>query len=194
MTSTSTFRIPKAELTGPYAFVLKLLAPRMFGGQIPDNAYVVFHHKPVMRAVLSFSRKAMTWRELDRHLTSYAQIASAGVIGCTWCLDYGYFLAHTEGLDLAKVREVPNWRTAQVFSPLERDVIEYAEAMTLTPPTVTDAMVANLVDRLGPAAVVELTQIVALENMYSRFNSAAGLHSQGFSDACELPRAVPSTS
>jgi len=40
-------------------------------------------------------------------------------------------------------------------------------------------------------AVVELTQMVALENMRSRFNSAAGLQSQGYSDVCELPLARP---
>jgi hypothetical protein len=34
--------------------------------------------------------------------------------------------------------------------------------------------------------------MVALENMRSRFNSAAGLQSQGYSDVCELPLAVPS--
>jgi len=66
--------------------------------------------------------------------------------------------------------------------------------MTVTPPTVTDEMVAHLVDELGAPAVVELTQMVALENMRSRFNSAAGLQSQGYSDVCELPLAVPSGS
>ena len=64
--------------------------------------------------------------------------------------------------------------------------------MSTTPLTVTDEMVAGLVESLGTAAVVELTQMVALENMRSRFNSAAGLQSQGYSDVCELPLAVPS--
>jgi AhpD family alkylhydroperoxidase len=124
-------------------------------------------------------------------LKSYAQLASAGVIGCSWCLDFGYFKAHNDGLDLAKIREVPRWRESDVFTPLERDVLEYAEAMTVTPPTVTDEMVAHLVDELGAPAMVELTQMVALENMRSRFNAAAGLQSQGYSDICELPLAQP---
>ena len=83
---------------------------------------------------------------LDQNLKSYAQLASAGAIGCWWCLDFGYFMAHNDGLDLAKVREVPRWRESDVFTPLERDVLEYAEAMTVTPPTVTDEMVAHLID------------------------------------------------
>ena len=187
----STFRIPKAAITGLQGRALSLYARRAYG-QVPDNAYVYWHHRKVLRAVLRFERKVATWNRLDPTLKSYAQLASAGVIGCSWCLDFGYFLAHDDGLDLAKVREVPRWRESDVFTPLERDVLEYAEAMSTTPLGVTDDMVAGLVDRLGTEAVVELTQMVALENMRSRFNSAAGLQSQGYSDVCGLPLSVPS--
>jgi len=190
-TVPSTFRIPKAEITGVYGALMRTFAKRLVGDRLPDNLYVYFHNKAVLKAVLSFSGRARKWDALDPTLTSYAQLASAGTIGCSWCLDFGYFIAHDDGLDLAKVREVPRWRESDVFSPLERDVLEYAEAMTVTPPTVTDEMVAHLVEQLGAPAVVELTQVVALENMYSRFNSAAGLQSQGYSDVCELPLARP---
>ncbi|MEP9362498.1 carboxymuconolactone decarboxylase family protein [Nocardioides sp. CN2-186] len=189
----STFRIPKAPITCLYGRVMSVYARRTYGA-IPDNAYVYFHHKPVLKAVLGFEGKVSKWDELDPTLKSYAQLASAGVIGCSWCLDFGYFLAHNDGLDLAKVREVPRWRESDVFSQLERDVLEYAEAMSTTPLTVTDEMVAGLISQLGEAAVVELTQMIALENMRSRFNSAAGLQSQGYSDVCELPLAVASGS
>jgi alkylhydroperoxidase family enzyme len=193
MPSTSTFRIPKAEITGAYGAMMRLFAKRLLGGAFPDNGYVYFHNKPVLKAVMSFEAKVRKWHALDENLKSYAEMASAGAIGCSWCMDFGYFMAHNAGLDLAKLREVPRWReTEGVFTPLERAVLEYAEAMTATPPTVTDEMVAHLLDELGAPAVVELTQIVALENMRSRFNSAAGLASQGYSEVCELPLAVPS--
>jgi len=192
MPSTSTFRIPKAAITGVYGAMLKLYAKRMLNGEFPDNGYVYFHNKPVLKAVLSFEGKVDKWDRLDPTLKSYAQLASAGTIGCSWCLDFGYFKAHNDGLDLAKIREVPRWRESGVFTPLERDVLEYAEAMSVTPLTVTDEMVAHLIEQLGEPAVVELTQMIALENMRSRFNSAAGLQSQGYSDVCELPLAVPS--
>jgi alkylhydroperoxidase family enzyme len=77
-----------------------------------------------------------------------------------------------------------------VFTPLERDVLEYAEAMTNTPPTVTDELSARLLDRLGPAAMVELTVCIAFANMATRSNTALGIESQGFSDACEVPLAA----
>ena len=78
-----------------------------------------------------------------------------------------------------------------MFTPLERDVMEYAEAMTQTPPTVTDELSARLLEQLGAAALVELTAFIALANLYTRTNIALGIESQGFAAACGLkPLAV----
>ncbi len=188
----SSFRIPKARLDGVYGAVMTRVAKRMWG-EVPDNAYVLWHHLPVAKAVFGFEQKVAKWSALDPHLKSYAEMASAGAIGCSWCLDFGYFLAHTKGLDESKVREVPRWRESEVFTDLEREVMAYAEAASATPPTVTDEMVARLDEQLGHAAVVELTMMVAIENQRSRFNAAMGLASQGYSDVCELPLARAAT-
>lgn len=189
---SSTFRIPAARPRGVLGAVLSAYARRTYG-QVPDNALVLLHHRPVLRAVLGLERRVARWRALDPHLKAYAVMASAACIGCSWCLDFGYYLAHTDGLDTSKVRQVPRWRESEDFTPLERDVMEYAEAMTATPPTVTDELSERLRERLGTAALVELTVMVALENQRSRINAAAGLVSQGFSAACERPLDVPST-
>jgi alkylhydroperoxidase family enzyme len=47
-----------------------------------------------------------------------------------------------------------------VFTPLEREVMEYAEAMSHTPPTVTDDLSHRLLDQLGAPALVELTAFI----------------------------------
>ena len=107
-------------------------------------------------------------------------MAAASLVGCSFCLDLGYFQAHNEGLDEAKAREVPRWRESDVFTPLERDVMEYAEAMTQTPPTVTDELSARLLDQLGAPALVELTAFIAAgEHGQPRTNVALGIESQG---------------
>jgi alkylhydroperoxidase family enzyme len=56
---------------------------------------------------------------------------------------------------------------------------------------VTDEMVAGLRRQLDDAQLVELTMMVAVENIRSRFNSALGLTSQGFKDRCEIPARTP---
>jgi alkylhydroperoxidase family enzyme len=87
---------------------------------------------------------------------------------------------------------VPRWRESHAFTPLERDVLEYAEAMSQTPPAVTDEMSGRLRDQLGAPALVELTAFVAAANMASRINVTLGIEAQGFSAACGLePLATP---
>lgn len=188
-TVPSSFRIPRADLTSsPFGRLVAGLSRRLYG-EVPDNAHVLFHNRKVLLATVSHERRIATWDALDPHLKIYAVMASAVTIGCSWCLDFGYWTAHEDGLDLDKVREVPRWRESDVFTDLERDVMEYAEAMTATPPTVTDELSTRLRERLGTSALVELTMMVAVENERSRFNAAAGLSSQGFSEVCELPLA-----
>jgi AhpD family alkylhydroperoxidase len=188
----STFRIPKAAISGPLGAVVRAWTTRTYG-QVPDGTYVYWHHRRVLRDVIGFERKVAKWHALDPHLASFAQIASAATIGCTWCMDFGYFLAHDEGLDESKVREVPRWRESDVFTPLERDVMEYAEAISHTPPDVTEELSARLLAQLGAPAMVELTAWIALANVYTRTNATLGIEAQGFSAACGLaPLAQPS--
>jgi len=81
---------------------------------------------------------------------------------------------------------VPRWRDSDVYTDLERTVMDYAEAMTATPPEVTDEQVERLREELTEEQLVELTAIAALENYRSRTNAALGLTSQGFKEQCEL--------
>ena len=185
MTTTQT-RIPPTELTGVFGAVVKVAAKRMIG-RVPDSMGVLAHHPALMRASMGIGRKIEALDELDENLASYAVMATAAYIGCSWCLDFNYYKTHNEGLDEEKARQVPVWREASVFTPLERQVMEYAEAMSQTPPSVTDELSATLLDALGPAALIELTAKVAFMNMSSRMNVALGIHSEGYADACEMP-------
>jgi alkylhydroperoxidase family enzyme len=188
----STTRIPRAEITGLSGAVMKRMSKRMLG-EVPDALGVMWHHRPALKAGFGLGRKAAKWHECPQDLKSYAHMAVAALVGCSFCLDYGYFQAHNEGLDVAKAREVPRWRESDVFTPLERDVMEYAEAMTQTPPTVTDELCARLLEQLGAPGLIELTMIVAIENQAARGNIALGIKSQGFAEACGLePLAQPS--
>ncbi|GAA5004112.1 carboxymuconolactone decarboxylase family protein [Streptomyces siamensis] len=180
-----TLRVPKAELPAE----LKENMIKQFGA-VPENVEVLWHTPEVARANLEFGGKVGAWDSADASLKSFAHMAVAAQVGCSWCLDVGYFQAQNENLDLTKASQVPRWRESDVFAPLERDVMEYAEAMTNTPPTVTDEMYASLLGRLGPAAMVELTAHIAFVNLATRANVANGVQSQGFSDACEIPLAA----
>jgi alkylhydroperoxidase family enzyme len=114
-------------------------------------------------------------------------------IGCSWCVDYGYYEGMHTGIDPAKVRAVGNWRTSDLFDERERAVLEYAEVATGSPAEVSAELAARIRAHLSEAEFVELAAWVALENFRSRFNAGLGLRSQGFSDNCEIPMRAVST-
>jgi alkylhydroperoxidase family enzyme len=187
---TGTPRIQPAPITGVFGMIVKRFSVKLLG-DVPEPVGIYFHNRPVLRTFLAVSSKAQKWSACDENLKSFAHMAVAAQVGCSWCLDFGYFHAHNEGLDERKASQVPVWRTSEAFTPLERDVLELAEAMTATPPTVTDELFAGLLKRLGEPAMVELTTQIALANLYTRSNVAMGIESQGFSTACQFELARP---
>jgi alkylhydroperoxidase family enzyme len=177
-------RIPKAEVPAELreAFIERL-------GSVPEPLEVGFNNPDVAMANQEFAGKVGAWNAADECLKTFAHMAVAAQVGCSWCLDINYFLALNQNLDLTKASQVPRWRESDVFTPLEREVLEYAEAMTDTPTTVSDELSASLLARLGPAALVELTVFIGFANLSTRVNTAHGITSQGYSAACAIPLA-----
>jgi alkylhydroperoxidase family enzyme len=183
---TGTTRIPVAEITGFKGAMIKRFAKKSLGGQVPTSIGVYWHHQRVLMDMAGIGGKLKKWHECDEQLKSFAHMAVASQVGCTWCLDFNYFEARNKNLDLDKAREIPSWRESSVFTSLEREVLAYAEAMTETEPTVTDEMVASLRTQLGDPALIELTAVVSFANFTTRANVALGIESDGFADACGL--------
>ncbi|MBO9522119.1 MAG: carboxymuconolactone decarboxylase family protein [Nocardioidaceae bacterium] len=186
-----TTRLPAAEITGFKGALIKRFAKKNLG-QVPSSLGVYWHNKPVLMGMAGAGAKVKKWDACDEQLKSFAHMAVAALVGCSWCLDFNYFEAHNQNLDMDKAREIPRWRESAVFSPLEREVLAYAEAMTVTEPVVTDEMVASLRRQLGEAALVELTAVIGFANFTTRPNVALGIESDGFAAACGLrPMARP---
>src|ERR1700733_5643538 len=170
MEEVMALRVPKAELaTGLSESMIEQF------GAVPEPVEVVSHNPKVAEFALELGGKVSAWDAVDESLKSFAHMAVAAQVGCSWCLDVGYFQAQNQNLDLAKASQVPRWRESDVFTPQERDVLEYAEAMTNTPPSVTDELSARLLDRHGPAAMVELTAFIAFSNFATRSNASLGI-------------------
>jgi alkylhydroperoxidase family enzyme len=182
----SNLRVPPIPITGVLGALVKRMAKRQLGG-LPESVGVMWNHRPVLMGMAGLGRKAEKWHACDAQLKSLAHMAAVSMVGCSFCLDYAYFRAHNENLDLAKAREVPRWRRSTAFTPLERDVLEYAEAITQTPPAVTDELSARLLGQLGAPGLIELTAIVGAANMASRANTALGIETEGIAAACGLP-------
>ncbi|MCH0541743.1 carboxymuconolactone decarboxylase family protein [Streptomyces sp. MUM 203J] len=178
----------RVSLTPPRTLLYRAVewyARRTYGKML-DPVAAMGHHPRVLLAGIRFELAVARWRSLDPDLKALAVMGSAAAIGCSWCMDFGYWEHTRHGMDPRKIHDLPVWRDSQVYTPLERDVLAYAEAMTATPPDVSDELAERLRTALGERAFLELTMMVAVENQRSRLNSALGLTSQGFKDHCEV--------
>lgn len=158
---------------------------RRYGAML-EPGQALAHNPHVLRTVARAELSLAKWHAVPTELKELAVMAAAACLDCSWCVDFGYWVSYTRGVDPAKLRAVPRWRDSEAFTDLERRVLEYAEAMSATPQAVTDDMVAGLRCDLDEAQLVELTMMIAVENQRSRFNSALGLSSQGFRDRCPV--------
>ena len=85
---------------------------------------------------------------------------------------------------LDKVDALAHWRESDIFDERERVALEYAEAVTMTGVSVNDDLMARLSKHFDEDGIVELTALVAFQNLSSKFNSALDVPAQGF---CKLP-------
>ncbi len=184
--ASRTARVPLEHPGNRVAGLLKLVSRRRYGAEIEPMLALVPHRR-VLFSLARFELGIEKWAELDPGLKQLATARVAAQIGCSWCMDFGYYLSRSAGMPAVKLEDLTRWRESTAYTPLERKVLEYAESMTATPPTVTDEMVSSLREDLDDAQLIELTEMISVENLRSRTNSALGLTSQGFSDRCEMP-------
>ncbi len=119
-------------------------------------------------------------------LRTLAAVRVSQLTGCEFCVDLNASMLREAGVAPGKALALTHWRTDPSFDETERLVIEFAEAMTATPPAVDDALFARLRDRFAPEAIVELTAGIGVQNLSARFNTALGARVHGF---CRLPGA-----
>ena len=84
------------------------------------------------------------------------------------------------GATEAKIAEVTNAASSELFNESERAALEFAEAMTFSDRRVSDHLFARVRSHFSEAQVVELAAAAALENFRSKFNVALGIEAQGF--------------
>ncbi|MEE3853214.1 carboxymuconolactone decarboxylase family protein [Gordonia sp. LSe1-13] len=128
---------------------------------------------------------------LDPKLKELAELKAAGLISCEFCLDIGSALAHDSGVSEQQIRDLPRYRDSAAYSDLEKLVIGYAEAMTLTPAVGDDLtrLREELSRHLSRRQIAELAMTVAWENQRARLNQALGVRSMGMSEgvSCAVP-------
>ena len=121
---------------------------------------------------------------LDPVLRSLVTVRVSQMNGCRFCVDINSATLAQRAGSPEKVRALADWRRSEIMDERERVALEYAEAVTATGVLVSDELFARLRRHFDDDAIVELTALIAFQNLSSKFNSALSVPAQGF---CERP-------
>ena len=103
---------------------------------------------------------------------------------CAFCVDANGMKLAERCDSVEKIKALANWQASEFFDSQERAVFAYVEAMTITGQRVTDEMLSDLKQWFDEDAIVDLTALVAFQNLSAKFNTALDVPEQGF---CSLP-------
>ncbi len=123
---------------------------------------------------------------IEPALRSLITVRVSQINDCPFCVDLNSATLMKRGVPQEKVDALEDWRASNLFDSREQASLEYAETMTRSDLRVGDELVQRLRVFFDDDAIVELTGLIAFQNLSSKFNSALGVPAQGF---CRLPPA-----
>ena len=119
---------------------------------------------------------------LEPALRSLVQARVSQLIHCAFCVDINSALAAERAGSMDKAMALDAWRASLLYFARERLALEYAEAVTGD--RVNDELAGRVKTEFSEDGMVELTGLIAFQNMSARFNAALDIPSQGF---CRVP-------
>ena len=158
----------------------KVLAPGMLWGRSP----------------WVFATLALLYGALDRKgsplspvLRSLIAVRVSQINHCEFCVDINSATLEKRGVPENKIEALREWQESPLFDQIERVALEYTEVVTHSELRVDDELMARVKEHFDDDALVELTGLIAFQNLSSKFNDALNVAPQGF---CRLPPAPPS--
>ena len=113
-------------------------------------------------------------------LRSLITVRVAQINGCAFCIDINSATLLKRGVPTEKVDAIASWWESSIFDERERAALDFAEAISRSHTDVEDHQLDALRRHFDDDAIVELTGLIAFQNMSSMFNSALDIPSQGF--------------
>lgn len=124
---------------------------------------------------------------IDPVLRSLVTVLISHINNCSFCVDLNSAVLEKRGVAPEKITALWEWQTSNLFDARERAALDYADAMTRYDRGVDDTVFAELRPHFDDDAIVELTALIAFQNLSSKFNSALAVPPQGF---CSLPSEI----
>lgn len=165
--------IPASELPPELAAIYE-----RFAGEYGPfrNQAAVFAHVPAalhhLMAMLIELREAAT---LPKRVLELAIVTVSKLNACQYCVAHHTPFLVVEGVSVAGVDRVLDYRDHPEFDDRDKLVVEYAIAAWERPNRIPDALFERLRGNFSEAQIVELTLRITLCGFFNKFNDALSI-------------------
>jgi len=143
----------------------------------PGNWWTVFNIVPdaFRHTTDGFRFYRSSNRKLDPKLRELGQTRAGYAVGSQFVFSQHCKASRDAGLSEEQIAAIPAWSVAACFSPVERAVLAYADALVLDRGRVPDPVFAALKAHLGDEEILELTYITCTYMMHAVMSRALRL-------------------
>lgn len=133
-----------------------------------------------------FGSCCYVWRDRQKKsplspiLRSLITVRVSQINWCAFCVDINSATLIKRAGSEAQYKQLAKWRSSSLFSPEEKAALDYAEKVTYSDQRPDDECFNQLKLYYSEQEIIELTALIAFQNMSSKFNSALGVEAQGF--------------
>lgn len=143
----------------------------------PGNWWTVFATVPdaFKHTTEGFQFYRSPQRKVDPKLRELGQTRAGYVVGSQFVYSQHCKASRSAGLSAEQVKAIPHWQTADCFSPVERAVLSYTDALVLQYGRVPDPLFQELQKHLSDEEILELTYITCTYMMHAIMSRALRL-------------------
>ena len=143
----------------------------------PGNWWTVFAGAPDVfdHAVAGFQLYRSPKRKLDPKLRELGQTRAGWARGSQFVYSQHCKAARSVDLSEEKIAAVPHWQVADCYTPVERAVLAYTDALVYDGGRTSDGVFAALKACLSDEEILELTYVTALYDMHAVMSRALKL-------------------
>jgi len=134
-----------------------------------------------------FSALALLYGALDRGtspiepaLRTLITVRVSQINWCPFCVDINSATAVKRHVNAEKLADLARFEQSGLFSDGEKAALAYAEAVTLSDGETNVEHFKRLRNHFDDDTIIELTGLIAFQNLSSKFNAALGVAPQGF--------------
>jgi alkylhydroperoxidase family enzyme len=177
--------IPRAEVESK---VVLSMYDRLFGDRdpvaepgtatgTPGDWWTVFANSPdvMEHATRGFALYASPNRKIGPQLRELGQTRAGWLVGSQFVFSQHCKACRAHGFSEEKIEALKAWSVSDLFSPLERALLAYTDALVLAFGRVDEAVFDALRDHLDDEAIMEFTYITMMYTMHAVISRALRL-------------------